>query len=252
MADTTVLVNGRQLAIADNGDGTYSLKVSSAGTSGGGTEFAEDAAHTTGDKGTLILAVRNDAHAALAGATGDYIPLTTDALGNLYIVTAGSENHVGEVGGWVNSVEVTPTITAGAYHANDVIGTAMAFADINRTNANGGVIQSFLIKDWANIKPALNVLIFSDNPSASTFTDNAAPLIHANDRAKLKRCFPIAASDWTTITMSSGAVAVIDLQGKMGGIVVPAAKTLYVVLQCTGTPTYVATTDLNISVGFLG
>jgi hypothetical protein len=45
---------------------------------------AEDAAHTSGDLGIMSLAVRNDAGTALA-ADGDYIPLSTDASGNLRV-----------------------------------------------------------------------------------------------------------------------------------------------------------------------
>jgi hypothetical protein len=54
---------------------------------------AEDAAHTSGDVGVMMLAVRTDTQAALAGTTGDYIPLMTDSLGGLYVtdrpLTAG-------------------------------------------------------------------------------------------------------------------------------------------------------------------
>jgi hypothetical protein len=46
---------------------------------------AEDTAHTSGDAGVMSLAVRNDTGAVLAGTDGDYIPLTTDASGNLRI-----------------------------------------------------------------------------------------------------------------------------------------------------------------------
>lgn len=45
---------------------------------------AEDAAHVSGDLGVMSLAVRNDAGTALA-ADGDYIPLSTDANGNLRV-----------------------------------------------------------------------------------------------------------------------------------------------------------------------
>jgi len=44
----------------------------------------EDAAHGTGDRGTFVLGVRNDAATALA-ADGDYVPLTTDAEGKLHM-----------------------------------------------------------------------------------------------------------------------------------------------------------------------
>ena len=49
-----------------------------------GLSHAEDAVHTSGDLGIMSLAVRNDAGTALA-ADGDYIPLSTDANGNLRV-----------------------------------------------------------------------------------------------------------------------------------------------------------------------
>lgn len=51
---------------------------------------AEDAAHTSGDVGVMSLAVRNDAGTALAGTTGDYIPLTTDSTGALRALVTGT------------------------------------------------------------------------------------------------------------------------------------------------------------------
>jgi hypothetical protein len=50
---------------------------------------AEDAAHTSGDTGVQLLAVRKDTAAALAGTDGDYAPLEVDANGKLH-VNAGS------------------------------------------------------------------------------------------------------------------------------------------------------------------
>lgn len=52
---------------------------------GGGTQYDEDAAHTTGDTGTMSLAVRNDTLAALTDTDGDYTPLQVDAQGALFI-----------------------------------------------------------------------------------------------------------------------------------------------------------------------
>lgn len=45
---------------------------------------AEDSVHGSGDQGIMGLAVRNDAMTALA-ADGDYIPLTTDSNGALFV-----------------------------------------------------------------------------------------------------------------------------------------------------------------------
>ncbi len=75
---------------------------------GGGTQYAEDTAHNTGDTGTLALVVRNDTLAALAGTDGDYAPLQVDASGALYI-QEGSALDVSAA-----TVTVTGTVTADA------------------------------------------------------------------------------------------------------------------------------------------
>jgi hypothetical protein len=54
---------------------------------------AEDAAHTSGDTGVMALAVRSDSEAALAGSSGDYIPLITDSTGKLRTSAAGTVAH---------------------------------------------------------------------------------------------------------------------------------------------------------------
>lgn len=54
------------------------------GTAAANLGKAEDAVHTSGDVGVMALAVRNDSVAALAGTTGDYIPLTTDSTGRVW------------------------------------------------------------------------------------------------------------------------------------------------------------------------
>lgn len=71
------------LEVDSNGRLKVSIEVDNAGI-GGGTQYAEDAVHSTGDTGTVALAVRNDTLAALAGTDGDYAVLQVDADGALY------------------------------------------------------------------------------------------------------------------------------------------------------------------------
>lgn len=49
------------------------------------SEFAEDSAHTSGDRGLFTLAVRNDVEGSMVSADGDYAPLQVDALGRLRV-----------------------------------------------------------------------------------------------------------------------------------------------------------------------
>lgn len=74
---------------------TYKYRTSSSSivgtvTTTGGTEFAEDIAHTTADKGVQMLAVRKDTAASLSGTDGDYNPLITDTNGRLHVLDANS------------------------------------------------------------------------------------------------------------------------------------------------------------------
>lgn len=56
----------------------------------------EDAAHSSGDKGTMALTVRRDTPTSLAGADNDYLPLTTDANGRAW-VNVGASTIIGAV-----------------------------------------------------------------------------------------------------------------------------------------------------------
>lgn len=67
--------------------GTTSLTPGTGATNLG---KAEDAAHTTGDVGVMMLAVRNDDGSVIAGSNGDYLPLTTDSSGALRIDLNGT------------------------------------------------------------------------------------------------------------------------------------------------------------------
>ncbi len=69
----------RELAVDSSGNLQVDI------VSGGGTQYAEDSVHTTGDTGTMALAVRNDTLAALAGTDGDYSALQVNANGALYV-----------------------------------------------------------------------------------------------------------------------------------------------------------------------
>lgn len=50
----------------------------------------EDDPHSTGDVGVMLLAVRNDNGAVLAGTDGDYLPITTDSSGAVRVDLNGT------------------------------------------------------------------------------------------------------------------------------------------------------------------
>lgn len=93
-----------------DGDSIASYLVSAAGalftgTTVGGKQaldvyqqgvYAEDAAHTSGDLGEFLLAVRHDANTSMVSADGDYSPLQVDANGALKVSGSFSVSFTAE------------------------------------------------------------------------------------------------------------------------------------------------------------
>jgi hypothetical protein len=106
-ASKSVTLSTEDKAVLDNiadgipvtGTGTFVVQVDSliSGTTATALGKAEDAQHGSGNVGVMALAVRHDAGGALAGTDQDYIPLITDASGNLRVVVAASTNNIGDV-----------------------------------------------------------------------------------------------------------------------------------------------------------
>jgi hypothetical protein len=81
--------NDAETALAADGDNSV-LQVDSSGAlrvtgGGGGTQYAEDAAHADGNTGNLMLAVRRDAAASSTATDGDNATINVDALGRLWV-----------------------------------------------------------------------------------------------------------------------------------------------------------------------
>lgn len=79
------------------------------------SEYAEDAAHTTGDYGSFVMGVRSDAGGSLVSADGDYSPFSIDNAGRLrvaadlssafdFVVAEDSAATSGDNGGFMLSV----------------------------------------------------------------------------------------------------------------------------------------------------
>lgn len=113
------LTNGQQAALQM--DSTGALRVTGGN---GGQQYAEDAAHTSGDLGNMALVVRKDAATQLASADGDYAPMEVDASGRLWVNVGVSALPAGAAS------ETTQAET----HGSKAPGTAAA-----NSNLTGGV-----------------------------------------------------------------------------------------------------------------
>ncbi len=149
-------------------------------------------------------------------------------------------------------LDVTPTITtsAGAYASGDNVGGLLILLDSVKNANKSTILKSIHVKDNANQKQPLTILLFNSDPtSGATITDNSAFAYGSTAFPKQIAKFNILAADYETI--DSKATADIDTFAK----VIQAGTTssaLWAVIITTGTPTYAAnSTTLYVTFGFL-
>lgn len=145
---------------------------------------------------------------------------------------------------------VRPTIAVQAtpdYSDGDTIGGLVTLSDFARRDAGSGLIMRFTLRSKIDITVSSFIHIFDQNPSASTFTDNAALVIHADDAAKILKTITVASTDWADPKGGSPwyTAEVIGPGGILErlGYQLPTGKSLYFVPEADGTINFSATTD---------
>lgn len=186
----------------------------------------------------------SDGAAFYTGAKDSSITTVNTNLGTLNTSVVANQN----VGGYTVSLKDTTAVsTTPAYTAGDAVGAKRTIAGALRTSNGSGILESITILDRANQKAAMELFIFDSNPAAATITDNAA-FVFSTDDLKVLAHVTIAATDY--ITVNSKAVATIKGLGiTLKGA--DASTSLYAALVAVGTPTYAATTDLQLIYGIL-
>ncbi len=198
--------------------------------------FAEDAAHTSADKGIQILAKRTDAPAVSSGTDADYSTVNVDARGKL----------------WVNDpmtvISVSPTVTAGAYAAGQSFGGKQTLTGAVLWTSGVAKLTSLVVTDKGNQKPVLDILLFNSDPAAATVTDNGA-FAFSTDIAKVVGRVRVSAADY--VTVDSKAIAVVPVSGLPPQILLASGGTpLYAVaVVVSGTPTPASTSDITFRYG---
>jgi len=147
------------------------------------------------------------------------------------------------------SISLTPTITtsAGAYSIGDTVGTLLTL-NASRASSKTAILKSIHVKDNANQKQPLTILLFGTDPTTgATITDNAAFAYGSSAFAKQIGKINITAGDYETI--DSKATANLD---SFSSVISSNNGTIYAVVLTTGTPTYAAnSTTLYITFNFL-
>lgn len=140
-------------------------------------------------------------------------------------------------GGKVIRLTATPTITAGAYVANDAVGGLLTFANAARSSGGSIIIEGITIVDEASQAAALELVLFDQ-----TFTNTADNAAFDPTDADLANVIGvIAVSTYYTFTDNSVATRFgLGLACKLSG------TSLFGQLLTRGAPTYVATDDITV------
>lgn len=148
---------------------------------------------------------------------------------------------------------IRPTVAVQAtpdYSDGDSIGPLLNLGNVARQIGGTGIITRLQLRSAINITVQMFAHIFDSNPSASTFTDNAAMVINAADKSKILKTIAIAAADWVA-PKGVNPWYTVELVGT--GATLPylyydvvAGRSLYVALEADGTINFGATDDLSM------
>jgi|TARA_Y100000310_G_C20681279_1_gene816103 hypothetical protein len=132
--------------------------------------------------------------------------------------------------------KVTPTVTAGAYSANDVVGALLTFGGLRN-----GVLQSITICD--NAAQAVDYVLVLFESSPTNIADNATFDIADADLDKIIYQDTLTSADTRQAFTDNSYHFLYGLTAELWS----AGGTVYGFLVTTGTPTYAATTDITVT-----
>jgi len=142
-------------------------------------------------------------------------------------------------GVWTTLV-AAPTVTAGAYSANDVVGGLLTFANAVRATGGHGMVHTLILTDLAVNAVDLNIWFYDTLPA--TIADNAAFDIPDAELPTLLGAIAIRSGNYLIATDNQTAMVL-----NTGFAYNCTATTLYAYIECVATPTYDSTADLTLT-----
>lgn len=136
-----------------------------------------------------------------------------------------------------------PTVSTSPYASGDVIGAKMTFSGMARGVGGSGLVQMASIFAKSTQTFAAELWLFHTDPSASTFADNAAFTLAADDFDKVAAVVPI--TDWYAANGRSYAQAA---QLAMPYKLADNSTAMFGVLVARATPTLASTSDIKVAV----
>lgn len=229
-------------ALVVNTTGTSTLSVVVTGSNSGATMIIEGS--TDAINYTTLQTVTTAGTYPIAFGANQLVRARISVQGNASFVVTMNEVLAPAgftVLGQSSVTSVTPTVTAGAYTAGNVVGGKLTFSNVFGP-AFTGTLCDVLVRCKTTQTTVYTLYLFSQNPSATTWTDKAAPSINAADLPFLLGAFTVGASN-----SGLGTETTNQLDG-INAIIQSVDQNLYGILTCSTTPTYGSTSDVTVSV----
>ena len=153
-------------------------------------------------------------------------------------------------GGASRYVSATPTIdTGGAYASGDLMGGKLTFTNALRSGVGTGYLAGVNVSDLAAQAVDLDIVIFSANPSATTFTDQAAFDIADADIGKVVAVINLGSSSRFAFNDNSvHMIGSLFFPLRAGSSAGPAG-TLYGAVVARGAYTAATAADIVVTLG---
>lgn len=145
-------------------------------------------------------------------------------------------------------VSATPTVDTSAYVTGDLIGGKLTFSGALRSSTSAGYIASVMVYDKSVQAHDLDLVIFSEDPSATTFTDQAAFDIADADLSKIGSVVSLVSAN--RMAFADNGVKFSTVSHPIKGVPVSGAltTTLYGALISRGTPTFATASDITVKI----
>lgn len=144
-------------------------------------------------------------------------------------------------------ISASPTVEAAAYASGDVVGGLVTITNACSARSNRGEIRGVTVFDKAAQGIDLDLIVFSSNPTGTTFTENAAFDPADADLSKIAAVIPVTTHKaFSDNGVSQAKNISYAFECTVGSF--PNGGTLYTTIVARGTPTYASTSDLTFRI----
>ncbi len=145
-------------------------------------------------------------------------------------------------------VAASPVADTSIYASGDLIGGKLTFTNAVRTAAPTGYVVSITITDLAAQSADLDLVLFSSDPTATTFTDQSAFDVADADISKVLGVVSFASGSryaWVDNGVKHTASLLIPVKGETSAGL--PSSTIYGALVSRGTPTFASSSDVTVT-----